>query len=143
LAACLEDDISADCMDKIRKFLANDRFARLAGVELLDVGPGRAKASLTVGEKHLNGAGMVHGAAIFVLADFTFAAASNAYGTLAVGINVSISFMKAVKSGVLTAEARETSRNAKLATYDIPVRDETGDLVAGFQGLVYRKKETI
>lgn len=130
-------------MERIRQFLANDRFAKCAGIELLDVQPGRATASLTVGEKHLNGAGIVHGAAVFTLADFAFAAASNAHGTLSVGINVSISFIKAVKSGVLTAEAKETSRNAKLATYDIPVRDESGDLVASFHGMVYRKKDTI
>jgi len=38
-----------------------------------------------------------------------FAAASNAHGTVAVGINVSITYMKSAKSGLLTAEAREVA----------------------------------
>jgi acyl-CoA thioesterase len=85
----------------------------------------------------------VQGGAIFTLADFAFAAASNSYGTVAVAINVSISFLKATSSGVLVAEAKETSRNPRLGTYTVDVRDESGDLVATFQGMVYRKKDPL
>ena len=130
-------------MDKIARFLENDRFARMAGIELLEVSPGRARAKMVVQDRHLNGVGIAHGGAIFTLADFAFAAASNAHGTVAVAISVSISFVKAVTGGVLTAEAHETSRNPKLATYDVAVRDEAGDLVASFHGMVYRKKDSI
>jgi acyl-CoA thioesterase len=130
-------------MDNIRRFLEKDRFAKHVGIELLEVAPGRARARMVVGEKHLNGVGIAHGGAIFSLADFTFAAASNSHGRVAVAISANISFVKAVTSGVLTAEAREASLNPKLATYDITVRDEIGNLVASFHGMVYRKKDTI
>ena len=56
---------------------------------------------------------------------------------------ITLSFLKATSSGVLVAEARETSRNPKLGTYTVDVRDETGDLVATFQGMVYRKKDPL
>ena len=45
--------------------------------------------------------------------------------------------------GVLTAEARELSCNPRLGTYTAEVRDEKGDLVAVFQGLAYRKKDSL
>jgi acyl-CoA thioesterase len=130
-------------MEDVRGFLEKDKFAQHVGIELLEVGPGRAKARLAITGAHFNGVGIVHGAAVFSLADFVFAAASNSHGTVAVAINVSISFLKAVKGGSLTAEGREVSLNPKLATYAIEVRDETGDLVATFQGMVYRKKDPI
>jgi len=92
---------------------------------------------------HLNGYQIVQGGAIFTLADFAFAAASNSHGTIAVAINVSITFIKAAQPGVLVAEAREIARNPKLGTYAVEVRDGQGDLLAQFQGLVYRKNEPI
>ena len=51
--------------------------------------------------------------------------------------------MKAVQEGVLFAEAKEVSINPKLATYTINVTDAGNDLVAIFQGMVYRKKDAI
>ena len=59
------------------------------------------------------------------------------------GINVSISYLKAIREGVLYAEAKEVSKNPKLATYQVQVTDAGGDIVAMFQGMVYRKREAI
>lgn len=130
-------------MEAIREFLKNDRFAEHCGIELVDVAEGRAKARMTVTDRHLNGVNVVQGGAIFTLADLAFAAASNSYGTVAVAINASIWFVRAAREGTLTAEAKEVSRNPKLATYAIDVTDEAGELVARFEGMVYRKKDPI
>ena len=127
-------------MDKAKELLSKDAFAKHNGIELVEIGPGTAKAVMTVGKEHLNGVGIVHGAAIFSLADFAFSAASNSHGTVAVAINANISFVKAATQGTLTADAKEQSINPKLATYLIDVRDDEGELVATFQGMVYRKK---
>jgi acyl-CoA thioesterase len=94
-------------------------------------------------DHHLNSAGTVHGGAIFALADAVFSVASNSHGTLAMAINVSISYFKAVSSGTLFAAAEEVSINPKLATYLITVRDEAGNKIALFQGTVYRKKDSL
>lgn len=131
-------------MQSIKDFFsAGDKFARHAGIELLDVGPGWAKASMKIEPFHFNGARTVHGGAIFTLADFAFAVASNSHGTLAMGINTSVNFVKAAVAGTLYAEAKEQSRNAKLASYSVMITDDAGDTVAIFQGMVYRKKESI
>ncbi|RPH50477.1 MAG: hotdog fold thioesterase [Desulfobacteraceae bacterium] len=124
-------------------FQKNDRFAGHSGIELLEISEGRAKAAMNIKKHHLNSVGSVHGGAIFTLADFVFAVASNSHGTVAVAINVSISYMKAATRGRLFAEAIEVAINPKLASYTVNVTDEQGGLIAIFQGMVYRKKETV
>jgi len=131
-------------MNIVKQFFANeDKFARHCGIELLEVGAGWAKTAMKIEPHHFNGAGTVHGGAIFTLADFAFAVASNSHGTLAMGINTSVSFVKAATRGTLYAEAREQSRNPRLASYSVQITDDCGDTVAIFQGMVYRKKEPI
>lgn len=131
-------------MKSVKAFLqAGDRFAAHSGIELVSVAPGQAVTRMTIQSQHLNAVGVVQGGAIFTLADFAFAAASNSHGTVAVGINASITFQHAARAGVLTAEAREVARNPKLASYTVHVTDETAQIVAVFQGLVYRKKDAI
>jgi acyl-CoA thioesterase len=124
-------------------FATGDLFARHNGIELDDIGPGRARASMKIEPYHFNGAGTVHGGAIFTLADYAFAAASNSHGRLAMGINTSVSFVKAALKGTLYAEASEQSKGPKLASYSVMITDDDGDVVAIFQGMVYRKKESI
>ena len=130
-------------MEHIERYMRNDRFAERSTIELLAVSSGQARAKMTLHPHHLNGHGTVQGGAIFTLADFAFAAASNSHGTVAVAINVNITFMKAARTGTLWAEAREVSRNHKLGSYAVEINDDQGDIVALFQGMVYRKSETI
>ena len=131
-------------MQKLKQFFStHDLFARHAGIELVDVRPGWAKASMKIEPFHFNAAGTVHGGAIFTLADFAFAVASNSHGTMAMGINTSVSFVKAALKGNLHAEATEQSKGPKLASYSVIVTDDDSDVVAIFQGMVYRKKDPI
>lgn len=129
----------------MRAHFKKDRYAEHSGIEIVAIDPGRAVARMTVAECHMNSVRTVHGGAIFTLADFAFAMASNAHGTIAMGLNVSINYLRAVTElgAVLTATAREVSLSPRVATYTIDVKDEDENLVATFQGLVYRKKETI
>ncbi len=124
-------------------FIKNDKFAEYVGIELVEVAKGKAKAKMEIKNHHLNSIKTVHGGAVFALADLVFAVASNSHGTIAMGINVSISYLKAVKEGVIFAEAKEVSINPKLATYNVNVTDGSDDLVAVFQGMVYRKKDSL
>jgi len=92
---------------------------------------------------HLNGAKTVHGGAIFTLADFAFAVASNSHGNLAMGINTSTSFINPATDGTLFAEATEISQNSKLGIYQVRITDQDARLIAQFQGTAYRKKESL
>ena len=126
-------------MHTCSEFFEKDAFAKRCGVELLEAGDGRARARLVIGQDHLNGVGIVHGAAIFTLADAVFAAASNSHDHVAVAININISYLKAVEKGTLFAQAEEVNRKGKIGSYTITVTDEQENTVALFQGLAYRK----
>jgi acyl-CoA thioesterase len=130
-------------VEVMEKFIEQDRYARYLGVEICKWSEGYARAKLELNKNHLNSVNTVHGGVIFSLADSAFSAASNSHGTVAVAIQVCISYFKAVSSGSLYAEAREVSRNPKLATYLIEVTDEAGSLLGLFQGTVYRKSARI
>lgn len=124
--------------EEVKKFISiNDRFGKLAGVELLEIGVGYAKGRMVVRDDLLNSVDTVHGGAIFTLADVVFAAASNAHGKVSVAANVNISYMNAARSGVLIAEAEEVSRGNRIANYTVTVRNEDGDNIALFQGMAY------
>jgi acyl-CoA thioesterase len=130
-------------MQNLKQYFKGDQFAARSDIELLEVKNGHAKAKMTLHSHHWNGLGTVHGGAIFTLADFAFAAACNSHGTVAVAIDANITFMKAAVSGTLWAEAREVSKNFKLGSYAVEVKDDQGELVAQFQGLAYRKKDKL
>jgi len=123
--------------------MVQDRFAQETGIKLLEVREGYARASMEVLPRHYNGVDTAQGGAIFTLADLVFAATVNSHGTVAVAINVSITFIKAVTKGTIFAEGREIAQNPKLASCTVHVTDEQGALVAVFQGLAYRKKDLI
>jgi acyl-CoA thioesterase len=129
--------------ENLKRFFGQDQFARHCDIELVSVSAGQARARMPLQPHHWNGLGTAQGGAIFTLADFAFAAASNSHGTVAVAVNVSITFMKSARTGTLWAEAREISRNHKLGTYTVEVKDDQGDLVALFQGMAYRKSEKV
>jgi acyl-CoA thioesterase len=120
-----------------------DRFATGNGIELVEIAPGHAKARLKVEERHLNAAGVVQGGAIFTLADYAFAGASNSRGQLALGVGAQVSFLKAVSGGVLVADAREEAVSRRLCTCTVRVTDEGGELVALFTGTAYRKDDPV
>lgn len=126
-------------MNRIQEHFKNDRFAAENGIQLVELRPGYAKSEMVVTERHLNSIGTVQGGALFTLADLAFAGACNSAGTLAVGLNMNISCLKAVSEGVLQAEATEVSRTRRISTCMVRVTDEQGDLVALFQGTAYVK----
>ena len=128
---------------RLRRYFAGDALAELLGMELLDVAPGSARVRMDVKPEHLNSFRTAHGGTIFALADYAFEAAANAYGTVAVALNVSISFIKAAGLGELTAEAVEASTGNRVRNYDITIRDAGGETVALFHGMVYRKRDEI
>lgn len=130
-------------LEEWKKYFSCDSFATGMGAELVELEPGRAVARMKVNAQHLNAVGTVMGGAIFTLADFAFAAASNSHGTVAVASDVHISFVRAVTEGELTAEAVEVSRGRTLAHYDVRVRDSEGKIVALFHGTAFRKNEPL
>jgi len=126
---------------KLEQILKNDRFSNHNDIRLISIGKGEATAEMTVSEIHLNGVDIIQGGALFTLADFAFAAASNSHGRIAVASNASISFFKGVSSGTLTAIAKEHSSGKTLATYTVDIIDEAGTKIVFFTGTAFLKGE--
>ena len=135
--------MNEDRKQKINEHIQCDPFAQFLGVNVEILKPGHSRVTLTVTDDMVNFHGSTHGSVIFAVGDMAFGAASNSHGQTAVALNVGINFLKATNSGDrLIAEAKEQTAAGPIALYEITIRDEqTGDLVAKSQDLVYRKKE--
>jgi len=115
-------------------------FAKKFGIKLIDLDEGYSKVEMKLTPDLENILGLAHGGAIFALIDEAFETASNSHGTIAVALNMNITYLSSPPSGSrLTAEAREFSRTQKTASYDIKVVDDQDNLIASCQALVYRK----
>ena len=126
---------------RLEQMLLNDRFANHNEIRLVSIGIGESTAEMTVSEKHLNGVNIIQGGALFTLADFAFAAASNSHGRIAVATNASISFFKGVSSGTLTAYAKELNSGKTLSHYSVDIQDSEGNKIAHFNGTAFLKGE--
>lgn len=118
--------------------------SRFFATELEEVGPGYARVSMTCKPEMANILDMVHGTALFALIDEAFQAAVNGHGTVAVALNMNLTFHAAPAMGErLTATTRELNAGRRTATYFIEVSDSRGGLVASCQALAYRKSQPL
>jgi acyl-CoA thioesterase len=112
-----------------------DRASRGLGMRVEDVGPGRARLSMTITEAMANGHGICHGGFIFSLADSAMAFAANQHGDAVVAQHASITFVRPGRVGeALVAEAMERMRAGRSGMYDVRVCTTDGELVAEFRG---------
>jgi len=126
-----EEDLARRCADAM---LASDQASRNLGMEVVEVGPGRALLRMTVREEMTNGHGIGHGGYTFALADSAFAFACNTYDRRTVAATAEIEFLDAVRAGdQLEAEALERYRSGRTGIYDVTVR-RGHQVVAEFRG---------
>jgi len=116
-----------------------DRFSQWLGIELSDIKENYCLLKMPVKPEMINGLGTVHGGVTFAFADSALAFSSNNTGDAAVALNCYINFTKAARDGdVLTAESVLLTDTRKTAVYDITVKNQNDELVAGFRGTVYK-----
>jgi len=126
--------------DAFFRQVQKEPFAQKFGMTLVEIDAGYSKVAMNFTPDMENILGMAHGGAIFALIDEAFETASNSHGTIAVALNMNITYVSSPSSGSkLVAEAREFSRTQKTASYDIKVVDDQNNLIASCQALVYRR----
>lgn len=131
-------------LELLKRQAGRQELARTLGLELLEVAPGKAVSRLATGPHLTNILGGIHGTAIFAVIDEAFQAACNAHGTVAVALNMTLTFHQAPTVGdLLTATAAELHLGRRTATYLITVRDSQERLIATCQALAYRKREPL
>lgn len=122
-------------------FFKNDRFAAMAGVELMEISEGYAKARMLITPEHLNGGGVCQGGALFTLADLAFAAAVNSHLVLTFSTTSTITIFRSVVEGYVFAEANEIVNHPRLPYAEVKITDEKGQLIAIFTSSGYRKRD--
>jgi len=114
-------------------------FSQWLGIALLDIKENYCLIKMPIKPEMINGLGTVHGGVTFAFADSALAFSSNNTGEAAVALNCYINFTKAVRDGdELTAESILLTDTRKTAVYDITVRNQNDEVVAGFRGTVYK-----
>lgn len=122
-------------LEQVQRIFSNDRFATEAtGCRVVEAGPGHAVCELGVCERHLNEKGGVMGGAIFTLADFACAVASNVGEEPTVSVAFSIQYLSAVKGKRLIATAGAQKNGRTLGFYDCMVHDDLGRDIAHVTG---------
>jgi len=123
----------------LQHMLANDKFSKWLGLEIIDFRLGYCKLKFVVTGDMLNGFDIVHGGVLFAAADSAFAFACNSQGVLSVALDVTISFVKPARAGnTIVVEAREVSTGNKVSFYDVSILDTEGKILAIFKGTAFR-----
>jgi len=129
------DEATALARAAAQAMWSTDRASQALGMQILEVGPGMARISMTVRADMTNGHGMCHGGYMFLLADSTFAFACNSHNLKMVAASAEVHFVAPAREGdTLTAEGREQHRAGRSGLYDVRVTDQTGRTVALFRG---------
>ena len=131
-------DQEADPAAAARAMWAADAASLALGMELVEVGAGRARVSMVVRPDMVNGHDLCHGGLIASLADSAFALACNSHGPVTVAAGFAVEFLVPGRLGqTLFADAREVSLRGRSGIYDVRVRADdadAGEVIAEFRG---------
>src|SRR5438105_15750846 len=124
-------------LDVGRQIIRGERetfpIARLLGLVLKEIEPGKAVFELQADERHHNPMGTLHGGVYTDLADAAMGwayAATLAEGVGFTTVELKINFLRAVRQATLTAEAKVVKAGSTIGYVECDVRDEQGRLVA-------------
>ncbi len=105
-------------------------FVQLIGVEIAEVGPDRSLLRLELRPEMLNPHGLVHGGALFTLADNAAGCASSTDGRTYVTQGGDIHFLHTQASGAVWAEALVKHRGRSTVLVEVSLTGEEGRLLA-------------
>lgn len=118
-------------LEEAREFFLSDRFAMVTtGIDIIEVAKHYAKCSLKIDERHVNATGHVMGGAIYTLADFTFAVATNFKQPVTVTTVSQISYLGSPKGDELISESRMLKDGKRNCFFEIEIKDNLGNPVA-------------
>ena len=117
-------------LEEAQAFFAGDRFATENGAVITELGENYAVCTMAIQDHHRNALGNVMGGAVYTLADFAFAVASNFGKKPTVSTTSQITYLRAAKGDTLTARAEMIRQGRTSVYYEISVTDSTGTLIA-------------
>jgi acyl-CoA thioesterase len=140
-----EELMDQDLKKAIFNAVANEPFAQKMGMKLIDLELGYSKVEMTYQPEAMDNIYQrAHGGAIYSLIDEAFETSCQTHGTVAVALNVNVSYTASPEPGAqLIAEAKEITRTKKIAHYDISVTDDKGNLIASAKTIAFRTGKPI
>ncbi|TCT08728.1 acyl-CoA thioesterase [Tepidamorphus gemmatus] len=129
------EDEAAKARRRVEDTVYGDPMMRSLGIVVEEAEPGRVVLSMTPTPQTANWYGIVHGGAIFTLADSAFGCASVSRGEETVANHCHVSFLSPGSVGEqLFATAEERYREGRNGIYDVTVRTAGGRIVAELRG---------
>ncbi|MBN2622360.1 MAG: PaaI family thioesterase [Acidimicrobiales bacterium] len=110
---------------------------RFLGMTIEGDEPGRARGRVTVGERHLNPNGVVHGAVLFALVDTAMGKAVMSVlpeGRFCASVDVQLRFVRPASDGEIVADVEVLKQGRTVVHLDARVHDGEGRLVATAAG---------
>ncbi len=131
--------------EAIFKAVKKEPFARALQMDLVALEDGYSMVHMIYEPEKMNNIyARVHGGAIFALIDEAFETAAQTDGTIAVALNVNVTYVSSPEPGLqLQAEARRVSQTRKTASYDIKVTGQNGQIISLCQALAFRTGKAI
>jgi acyl-CoA thioesterase len=131
--------------EAIIQAVKRERFARALNMELVELEDGYSLVNMVFEPDKMNNIyDRAHGGALFALIDEAFETASQTGGTVAVALNVNVTYVSSPEPGSqLRAEAHRVSQTKKTASYDIKVTDQNGRIISICQALAFRTGKPI
>lgn len=112
----------------------------MLGMRSVERGPGWSKMELTVDPALANPNGVLHGGMVYTLVDYSMGGALQPNlpdGDFCTTIEMKVSYLLAVREGVLTAETYVLKEGRNVAFLDSKVTDDKGRLVATATGSMF------
>jgi acyl-CoA thioesterase len=131
--------------EAIFRAVEKEPFAQALSMELVELELGYSAVEMIYDPSTMNNIyDRAHGGAIFSLIDEAFETAGQTEGTVAVALNVNVTYVSSPRQGKrLRAEARQVSRTKRTASFDIRVSEKDGQLIATCQALAYHTGKPI
>ena len=134
---------------KVREAIENavkrETFAQALNMKLVALEDGYSVVEMIYTPENMNNMyDRAHGGALFGLIDEAFETAGQTKGTIAVALNVNITYVNSPKPGSrLRAEANRVSETQKTASFDIKITDQDGNIITTCQALAYQTGKPI
>jgi acyl-CoA thioesterase len=126
-------EIDADKKQRAAEMIKKVPYARLLGIELIDIKSGEAVAKIKMRDELRQPYGVLHGGATASLIDTAMAfavIASTAEGEIATTVDLTVHYLRPVTEGEIVCTAKMVRAGKRILTISAEVTGEQGKLIA-------------
>lgn len=122
----------------LEKMLNSDKFSKNMNIEVVESSQGNATVKMTISENNLNLYGIVHGGALFTLADVASAATAFTFNDAYVTMDSYLNFIQPGSGDYLIAKAKSLYKGPETVVVDVVILNDQEELIAKGVYTMYR-----